>query len=93
MSAAGIHLPRNAFARALYALQPALAAIPDEMTAAGAPAVALSGAGPSHYAIFSQPEQAQRVAGRLGTALGGRAEVRVAEPVVKPPPPVPTYHA
>ncbi len=86
-----IPLPPNAFSRPLYALRPELAALPGRMAAAGAATIGLSGAGPSHFALFSDPEQAERVASRLRTDLGTAAAVVVATPVVKPPPPVSTY--
>ncbi len=41
----------NAFARPLYAIAPELAALPDTMRDAGAESVAISGAGPTHYAL------------------------------------------
>ena len=43
-------LLRNAFARPLYAIAPELAALPGIMRNAGAESVAISGAGPAHYA-------------------------------------------
>lgn len=85
----GGQLP-NPFKRALYALRPELAALPEQMNAAGAPVVALSGAGPSHFAPFSDPDQAARVAARLRADLGERARVVIATPVGKPPDPVST---
>ena len=86
----GNALPPNAFKRALYALRPELAALPGRMNAAGAPVVALSGAGPSHFAPFSDPEQAARVAARLRADLAERVRVVIATPVGKPPDPVST---
>ncbi|MDQ3695235.1 MAG: 4-(cytidine 5'-diphospho)-2-C-methyl-D-erythritol kinase [Chloroflexota bacterium] len=86
-----IPLPPNAFSRPLYALRPELAALPERMAAAGATTIGLSGAGPSHFALFFDPERAERVASRLRTDLGAAAAVVVATPVVKPPAAVSTY--
>lgn len=84
-------LPPNAFARPLYALQPALAELPAVMRAAGATMVGLSGAGPSHFALEDDPERATAIVDRLQTMLGDRAAVTLATPVNKPPAPVTTY--
>ena len=54
----------NAFARPLYAMVPELAALPDIMRDAGAESVAISGAGPAHYAVVIDAAQAERVAAR-----------------------------
>lgn len=78
------HLLGNAFTRALYALHPALAELPDMMRRHGAPVVALSGAGPSHYALLPDPEAAARLGARLIGALGDTADVAVAAPFLQP---------
>ncbi|MCD6032966.1 MAG: ispE [Thermomicrobiales bacterium] len=70
----------NAFARPLYAMVPELAALPDIMRDAGAASVAISGAGPAHYAVVINAAQAERVAARLRERLGDRAQVIVARP-------------
>jgi 4-diphosphocytidyl-2-C-methyl-D-erythritol kinase len=70
----------NAFARPLYAMVPELAALPDIMRDAGAASVAISGAGPAHYTLISDANQAGRIAGLLRDRLGDRAEVFVASP-------------
>ena len=67
----------NAFARALYGLRPELADLPPLMRANGAADPAISGAGPSHYALFGDPEEAAAVAKRLEPALSDAAEIVV----------------
>jgi 4-diphosphocytidyl-2-C-methyl-D-erythritol kinase len=74
-------LLRNAFARPLYALVPALAALPDIMRDAGAASVAISGAGPAHYTVVSDAHRAEQIATRLRERLGARARVFVARTV------------
>ena len=61
----------NAFARPLYAMVPELAALPEIMRDAGADSVAISGAGPAHYAVLTDAAQAEGVAARLRERLGG----------------------
>ena len=75
----------NAFARPLYAMVPKLAALPDIMGDAGAASVAISGAGPAHYAVVIDAAQAERVAARLRERLGDRAQVIVARPALARP--------
>lgn len=74
----------NAFARPLYALRPELADLPVLLRRHGATAVALSGAGPSHYAVLSDPEAATRLAAALTDVLRRAARVIVAAPFVQP---------
>jgi 4-diphosphocytidyl-2-C-methyl-D-erythritol kinase len=69
--------PPNAFARALYRIAPELAEIPVIMRHSGLQYVALSGAGPSHYAIEPDRVRARRVAIALRSRLGGNAAVFV----------------
>jgi 4-diphosphocytidyl-2C-methyl-D-erythritol kinase len=71
----------NAFARPLSALAPTLAELPQIMREAGAPSVALSGAGPAYYTLVSSEGQAQSIATRLRDRLGHRARVFVTQPV------------
>jgi 4-diphosphocytidyl-2-C-methyl-D-erythritol kinase len=52
----------NAFSRPLYQLQSSLETTADTMRGAGASSVALSGAGPAHYALFNSPDEADRFA-------------------------------
>lgn len=70
----------NAFTRPLYELVPSLADLPRVMREVGAPSVALSGAGPAHYALLHDREEAKRVAARLRQLLGSSADVIVAAP-------------
>jgi 4-diphosphocytidyl-2-C-methyl-D-erythritol kinase len=67
----------NAFTRPLYALVPALAQFPALLRAAGATTVALSGAGPTHFAPVADPEEAERIAADLRLRLGAAARVAV----------------
>ena len=60
------------------------------MRAAGAPNVALSGAGPTHYALMTDREAANRAATAIAARLGTTARVTVAAPSAKPPTPVAT---
>ncbi len=71
----------NAFERPLYALRPDLADLPPLMRRLGAPAVALSGAGPTHYAVLDDPDAAAALAARLRDALADRARVFVSPPL------------
>lgn len=68
----------NSFCRPLYELRPKLRAIPDAFRDAGAPGVALSGAGPSHFTLVLQRKDAEQIAGRLRQRLGATATVYVA---------------
>ena len=74
----------NPFTRPLTEIAPELVAIASLMHELGAPDVALSGAGPSHYTVLTDSEQAMTLANRLKDALSGKASVILAEPVVKP---------
>jgi 4-diphosphocytidyl-2-C-methyl-D-erythritol kinase len=70
----------NAFVRPLYAIAPELSALRGIMRDAGAESVAISGAGPAHYALVTDADQAQAVAGRLRDRLADRAVVFVVSP-------------
>jgi len=59
----------NAFARPLLKLRPELNEIQETMRRVAGRAVALSGAGPSHYVSFNDPEAAADLAGRLAEWL------------------------
>jgi 4-diphosphocytidyl-2-C-methyl-D-erythritol kinase len=76
-----LELLGNAFARPLSMLCPELATLPDMMRDGGAPVVAISGAGPTHYTVVDSAEEAEGIAGRLRASLRGRAHVYVAAPV------------
>jgi 4-diphosphocytidyl-2-C-methyl-D-erythritol kinase len=80
-----VSLLGNAFARPLYAMVPELTTLPDIMRDAGAASVAISGAGPAHYALVTDEAPAERIAARLRERLGDRAHVIVATPA--PPQP------
>jgi 4-diphosphocytidyl-2-C-methyl-D-erythritol kinase len=71
----------NSFVRPLYAMVPELAALPDVMREAGAESVAISGAGPAHYALVADGAQADGISARLHERLGERAQVFIARPV------------
>ncbi|MFM9106900.1 MAG: hypothetical protein ACKOWF_09400 [Chloroflexota bacterium] len=64
----------NAFTRPLLALRPQLGEVREAMRRAGA-TPALSGAGPTHYAAFTDLEEAARAAATLRQALGGQASI------------------
>jgi 4-diphosphocytidyl-2-C-methyl-D-erythritol kinase len=74
-------LLENTFSRPLYALVPELATLPGVMREAGAAAVALSGAGPAHYAMVDDAERAEEIAGGLRERLGNDARVCVVAPL------------
>jgi 4-diphosphocytidyl-2-C-methyl-D-erythritol kinase len=70
----------NAFARPLYAMVPDLSALPDILRDAGAESVAISGAGPAHYALVDDGTDAEAVAARLRERLEDHDQVIVARP-------------
>ena len=70
----------NAFARPLYTHYPELTDLPDVMRQAGARSVAITGAGPAHYAPAADPQDAGRIAERLRDRLRDRARVIVVRP-------------
>ncbi len=65
----------NAFQRPLYELRPELAAFQDAFREAGAPFVALSGAGPSHYTAVSDQARAERIGSAVRRLYSGDATV------------------
>ena len=75
----------NAFARPLYDLAPQLSRLPGIMRGAGAEVVAISGAGPTHYAMCDDWEEAASVADLLRRQLGNRAQVIVTGPAAERP--------
>jgi 4-diphosphocytidyl-2-C-methyl-D-erythritol kinase len=74
-------LLQNAFTRPLGELMPELAELPIAMRKAGATSIALTGAGPAHYAVVDDPGLARRIAERLRVSLGTWARVFVVAPV------------
>jgi 4-diphosphocytidyl-2C-methyl-D-erythritol kinase len=70
----------NAFERPLTALLPELSAIATTMKEAGAPSIAISGAGPAHYTIATDVNEAESIAARIRERLRERARVFVAAP-------------
>jgi 4-diphosphocytidyl-2-C-methyl-D-erythritol kinase len=79
-------LLRNAFQRPLLHLRPELDDFISTFFSAGAPFVALSGAGPSHYTIVRTKEEAERIATRTRSILQGNADILVATTVPDLPP-------
>ena len=73
-------LLKNAFASPLYVIAPELAALPNVMKDAGAPTVAISGAGPAHYTVVTDPVQAEQISKGLRKRLGDQARIIVASP-------------
>jgi 4-diphosphocytidyl-2-C-methyl-D-erythritol kinase len=71
-------LLENAFTRALYDRFEDLQSLPATMRRCGARTVALTGAGPSHYALFDDLDEAHQVATRLRYALTANAKVHCA---------------
>ena len=77
------HLPtpdmlHNAFERPLYEIAPQLERVRGRMLSAGAPFVALSGAGPAHYALFDRESDARTFLSDFRAASGGETLVTVA---------------
>lgn len=70
-------LLENGFTRPLLALRPELAELGTLLRRLGAPVVAISGAGPSHYVPFAEPAAAARFAVAADARLGRGAEVFV----------------
>lgn len=68
----------NPFQSHLVALRPEISPILDGFRYAGAPFVAMSGAGPVHYTYVETREEAERIAVRARSSLGGRADLFVA---------------
>jgi 4-diphosphocytidyl-2-C-methyl-D-erythritol kinase len=81
----------NAFARPLLAMLPALADVLALLRKAGAPNLALSGAGPAHYVVLDDSERASALAATIRNKLAGRADVVIAHPLAHPPAPGLTY--
>ena len=75
----------NAFEAPLFRLRPDLARVGDTLRRAGAPVVALSGAGPSRYAVVADAAAAVALATTVRAELGGTADVFVCRAENKPP--------
>ena len=75
----------NAFARPLYDLLPALPGLVNALRSAGAEVVALSGAGPAHYAPTGDLELAHDIARRLRRQVRSAADVFVCRTVAHGP--------
>ena len=82
-------LLENAFERPLAALAPDAVGMDDAMREAGCPHVALSGAGPAHYALFDDEQAARTTAMALQARVGPEVTVIVTrfrhEPVAVEP--------
>jgi 4-diphosphocytidyl-2-C-methyl-D-erythritol kinase len=72
------HMLHNAFERPLRALAPATSTLAEQMRSAGCLHVALSGAGPAHYALFNDPMTAHRVKGNLRSLVDSSVTVVIA---------------
>ena len=75
----------NAFERPLLALRPELRAVGEAIRRAGAPFVAVSGAGPAHYTIVRGGREGRRLAARVRADLGDAATVAVVAAVAERP--------
>ncbi|MFN8592721.1 MAG: 4-(cytidine 5'-diphospho)-2-C-methyl-D-erythritol kinase [Thermomicrobiales bacterium] len=71
----------NAFSSPLYEIVTELASLPDTLTSLGAPVVALSGSGPTHYVPFQDPDQASAFALRATARFGQRTRIALVTPV------------
>lgn len=63
----------NSFERALYGLRPELELLREAFTRAGAPFVALSGSGPTHYTAVPTQDEAQRIETATRSLYSGEA--------------------
>ncbi|MCO5222662.1 MAG: hypothetical protein M9947_13950 [Thermomicrobiales bacterium] len=70
----------NAFERPLRALVPDITELERAFAAAGAPFVALSGAGPTHYALVPELSEAISLASSLRTLLPRTTRIMIARP-------------
>ncbi len=67
----------NSFERPLYRLRPELLRVRDAFSSSGAPFVAVSGAGPTHYTAVETSAEAERIAAAFRTLYSGEAEIFV----------------
>jgi 4-diphosphocytidyl-2-C-methyl-D-erythritol kinase len=78
----------NSFARVIYEVLPQLRAVASAFLNVGAPGVAISGAGPTHYTLVDQEDEARFIAERLKQHLGTTAVVVACRTLARLPPPV-----
>ena len=68
----------NPFQRHVLTLRPEIQPMLDTFVSAGAPFTAMSGAGPTHYTYVHRRDQAERIAERVRSSLGTRADLVIA---------------
>jgi 4-diphosphocytidyl-2-C-methyl-D-erythritol kinase len=76
----------NSFMRAIYESSPELRVLAANFLDAGAPGVAISGAGPTHYTLVEQEHEALAIADRLERHLAGSALVIACKTLAQTPP-------
>lgn len=76
---------KNAFERPLHALLPEIAELERAFSTAGAPFVALSGAGPTHYAIVQRLSEAISLARALRAVVPHPTRIMIARPTAYGP--------
>lgn len=81
-------LLQNAFTRALYELDPSLENVSGTMKEAGAPNVALTGAGPGHYVLLDSIDDARALAASIRQSVAPGIRVDVASFLTGPTAPV-----
>jgi 4-diphosphocytidyl-2-C-methyl-D-erythritol kinase len=88
----GVHIDvtslPNSFTRVIYESSPELRDLAEEFLRVGAPGVAISGAGPTHYTLIEQENEALAIAERLQRRLAGSALVVACRTLAQTPPPV-----
>jgi 4-diphosphocytidyl-2-C-methyl-D-erythritol kinase len=78
---------RNAFTRPLYDTFPDLRDLGDQFRAAGAPVVAITGAGPAHFTVVDDPDRASLISRNLERRLSTSAEIILCRPISFAPAP------
>jgi 4-diphosphocytidyl-2C-methyl-D-erythritol kinase len=78
----------SAFTRAIYTQSPELRDVAREFEGAGAPGVAISGAGPTHYTLVEHAHEAFNLAERLEQRLAGSARIVACKTLARTPLPV-----
>jgi 4-diphosphocytidyl-2-C-methyl-D-erythritol kinase len=76
----------NSFARVTYEVFPELREIASAFLNIGAPGVAISGAGPTHYTLVDQKDEARFIAERLKQRLGATSLVVACKTLAHLPP-------